>query len=69
MTTISGNCQFFFPLFHRVLESPLSLSPLGFFLSSVQYPLCLSVSPDVMNMYALSISLKEIKIEARIKFG
>lgn len=52
MTTISGNCQdfFFFPLFHGVLESPLSLSPLGFFPSAVQYPLCLSVSPDVMNM-------------------
>lgn len=44
MTTISGNCEDFFSVFHRVLESPLSLSSLGFFVSLVQYPVCLSVS-------------------------
>lgn len=75
MTTISGNCQVFFSLsllfllLHLVLKVPFAFI-LCWFLSILSSISSVSLRPpDVRNIKALSISLKEIKIEWRIKFG
>lgn len=63
MATISCDCQVF------KVPLPLLLSTVVFFLICSPVSSVSLFSPDVRNIKALRLSLKEIKMEWRIKFG